>query len=56
MLVSKDTIATEAWVSRSPTSFTQRLFPQTSLLGLNREKGLDIETVYQMDMLLLAPE
>jgi len=29
MLVSKDTVATRAYVSYSPTSYTQSLFPQT---------------------------
>ena len=50
-LVSKD-----AWVSRSQTSFIQHLFPQTLLLGLNREKGSDVKTVYQICTLLLALE
>ena len=39
MLVIKDAVAVEAYVSRGPTSFTQGLFPQTSLLGLNVRKG-----------------
>ena len=29
MLVSKETIATGAWVSRSPSSYTQSLFPKS---------------------------
>ena len=55
-LVSKDAIVAEAWVSHSLTSFTQRLFLQTSLLGLSREKGSNIETIYQIGTLLLAPK
>ena len=38
MLVSKETIAVEAWVSRSPTCYTQELFLKIKLLGINVKK------------------
>ena len=44
-LVGKEAVAAGAWVSRSPTSCTQNLFPKSWPLGLVMRKVENLENV-----------